>query len=51
MDNKSKLILAQIQVNNLTELLQGNEYERYLFNKLVMIQVELERQLSLCTSS
>ena len=46
MDEKTKLILAQIQINNLVELLKGNEYEKYLYHNLITIDVELKRQLS-----
>ena len=46
MDEKTKLILAQMQINNLVELLKGNEYEQYLYHKLITVDVELKRQLS-----
>ena len=46
MDDKTKLILAQMQINNLVELLKGNEYEKFLCSKLISIDVELKRQLS-----
>jgi len=46
MDDKIKLILARQQINNLVELLKGNEYEQLLYSKLIGIDVELTRQLS-----
>jgi hypothetical protein len=46
MDDKTKLILALLQINNLTELLAGNEWEKFLYSRLVSLKVELERQLS-----
>jgi len=46
MDEKTKLILAKMQINNLVELLKGNEYEQFLYSKLIGIDVELTRQLS-----
>lgn len=46
MDEKTKLILAQMQINNLVELLKGNPYERYLYSHLIIVDVELKRQLS-----
>jgi len=46
MDDKIKLILARQQINNLVELLKGNEYEQFLYSKLIGIDVELTRQLS-----
>ena len=47
MDDKTKLILALRQINNLTELLAGNEWETYLYSRPIRVKVELERQLSL----
>jgi len=46
MDDKIKLVLAQHQINNLVELLKGNEYEQFLYSRLISIDVELKRQLS-----
>ena len=46
MNNQHKLILALQQIDNLTSLLEGNEYQQFLYNKLIGIQVELKRQLS-----
>jgi hypothetical protein len=46
MDEKTKLILAKMHINNLVELLKGNEYEQFLYSKLIGIDVELTRQLS-----
>jgi hypothetical protein len=40
------LILALQQIENLTSLLQGNEYEQYLYSHLIPIEVELKRQLT-----
>jgi hypothetical protein len=45
MDEKTKLILAKMQINNLVQLLKGNEYEKHLYSKLIGIDVELSRQL------
>ena len=49
ISKKEKLILAQQQISNLVSLLEGNEYERFLCNKLISVHYELERQLSLLT--
>lgn len=46
MTNKTKLILALMQIDSLTSLLDGNEYQQYLYSRLIGIQVELKRQLS-----
>lgn len=46
MDKKTKFTLALIQIDNLTKIIEGNEYERFLASHLISIKVELERQLS-----
>jgi hypothetical protein len=46
MDNKTKLILALMQIDNLTKLLEGNEYQKFLYRNLISTKVELRRQLS-----
>jgi len=46
MDDKTKLILALQQVDNLVKLIEGNEWERYLYSHLITLDVELKRQLS-----
>lgn len=51
MTEEMKIHLALIQVNNLTQLLKDNQYESYLYNKLIGIQVELQRQLSCLTNT
>ena len=42
---KLNLILALQQVDNLTKLLEDNEYQKFLYGHLVSVQVELQRQL------
>ena len=46
MDNKTKLILALMQIDNLTKLLEGNQYQDFLYSKLISTQIELKRQLN-----
>ncbi len=46
MTEKQKLIIAMMQIDNLTELLKGNEYQQFLYGHLINIQVELKRQMS-----
>ena len=46
MTEKQKLIMALLQIDSLTELLKGNEYQQFLYGHLINIQVELKRQLS-----
>lgn len=46
MTEQQKLILAQMQVDNLLSLLKGNSYENYMCEKLQGIKYELNRQLT-----
>lgn len=51
MDQKSKLLFALIQLENIASLIQGNEYETFLNSHLIEIDVELKRQLTNLTHS
>jgi len=51
MNQQTKLILALMQIDNLTSLLEGNEYQDYLYSRLITMQVELQRQLTNLTHS
>jgi len=51
MTEEVKLHLALIQTNNILSLIQGNQYEQFMKNKLITLQVEINRQLSLLTST
>jgi len=46
-----KLHLVLMQTNNILSLIEGNQYEQFMKNKLVTIQVEINRQLSLLTNT
>ena len=46
MTEKEKLILAQMQVDNLLSLLKGNQYENYMCGKLHGVKYEVQRQLT-----
>jgi len=46
MDEKTKFILALLQIDNLTELLKENEYEHFMVSHLIPLSVEINRQLS-----
>ena len=46
MNEKTKLILALMQIDNVSSLLKDNEWETYLTRQLISVRVELERQLS-----
>ena len=49
MTEETKLHLALIQVNNILSLIEGNQYEQFMKGKLIGLQVEINRQLSLLT--
>ena len=46
MENKTKLILALMQIDNLTKLLEGNEYQHFLYSHLISTRIEIQRQLN-----
>ena len=46
MNEQTKLILALMQIDNLTSLIEGNEYQKFLYSHLISVQVELRRQLT-----
>ena len=47
MTSKSNLILALIQVENISNLIRENNYEGFFTSHLLPIKFELERQLAL----
>lgn len=51
MNQETKLLLALMQVDNLTSLIEGNEYQRFLYSHLNQMRVELKRQLTNLTHS
>jgi len=51
MTEEAKLVIALQQVNNLVSLLKGNQYENFICGKLISLQIELQRQLSLLTKT
>jgi hypothetical protein len=46
MTSEQKLIQALAQIENLKILLEGNEYQQYLYGHFVKVDVELKRQLN-----
>jgi hypothetical protein len=46
IDQKSKFIFALMQIENISELLEQNEYEQFFASHLIPIKIELERQLT-----
>jgi len=47
MTSKSNLILALMQVENISNLVRENNYEGFFSSHLLPIKFELERQLTL----
>jgi hypothetical protein len=46
MTEKQKLILAMMQIDSLLRLLDGNEYQQYLYSSLITMKIEIRRQLN-----
>ena len=46
MNEKERLLLALQQINNITNLIQDNQYKQFLYGKLISIEIELQRQLT-----
>jgi len=51
MTEEAKLHLALMQTNNILSLMEGNQYESFMRNKLIPLQVEMNRQLSNLTNN
>lgn len=51
MKEEVKLILALHQIDNITNLVKGNEYEMFLTSHLISLKFEFERQLSNLTGT
>ena len=46
MNDKTKLILALMQVDNISNLMKDNEWEQFMVSHLIPLKVEMERQLT-----
>jgi hypothetical protein len=46
MDDKTKFILALMQIENISNLMKDNEYEQFMVSHLIPLEVEIKRQLS-----
>lgn len=46
MNDKTKLILALTQVENIAKLVEGNQWEGFFSSHLFLLKFEIERQLS-----
>lgn len=51
MTQEEKLTQALEHVEELMNLMDGNEYQTYFYRNLIPVQVELERQLNLLTNT
>ena len=51
MDQKTKLILAQIQVENIYNLLKDGQYAGFFSSHLFPVKFEIQRQLSCLTNT
>lgn len=51
MTQEEKLSQALEHVEELMNLMEGNEYQTYFYRNLISIQVELERQLNCLTNT
>jgi len=51
MDQKTKLILAQMQVENIYNLLSDGQYAGFFSSHLFPIKFEIERQLANLTNT
>ena len=47
MNDKTKLLLALTQVENIAKLVEGNQWQGFFNNHLTNIRIELNRQLAL----
>ena len=47
MTSEINLLLALQQVENIGNLVKGNEYEKFFVSHLVSLQCEIQRQLAL----
>lgn len=48
---RMRLILALMQVDNITNLLKDNEWKQFIYSHLSSIKYELERQLTITNQS
>jgi hypothetical protein len=51
MKNKERIILAQIQIDNLLTLTQELQYQGFLSSHLLPVKYELQRQYQLLTNT
>ena len=47
MDEKDKLLVARNQIDSLSLLFRGNDWEAYLYSSLITLRYEIDRQINL----
>lgn len=51
MNHKERMILAEMQINNLLTLTEDLQYTAFIKSHLLPVKYELQRQLSLLTNT
>jgi hypothetical protein len=51
MNQKEKIILAEMQINNLISLTQDLQYQGFIKSHLLPVKYELQRQMHLLTGT
>ena len=51
MNQKEKIILAEMQINNLIALTQDLQYQGFIKSHLLPVKYELQRQMHLLTGT
>jgi len=51
MNQKERIILAQVQIDNLLNLTKDLQYQGFLSSHLLPVKYELQRQMHLLTTS
>ena len=46
MNEKTKLIFALMQIENISNLVEGNAFEKFMVSHLLPLKIEMERQLT-----
>ena len=44
LTEEARLMAALLQLDNIVQLTDGNEWQDYIYNKLIVLKCELERQ-------
>ena len=44
LTEETRLMSALLQLDNIVQLTEGNEWQDYIYNKLITLKCELERQ-------